>query len=305
MELLGSTLGLGFLAGLRLYATVLLVGLVVRFQWITLPPSFAGLSVLGNRWVLAAAAAAATFEFLADKVPWLDSLWDSIHTVIRPAGAILLGATAAGSQDPVTRTIIALLCGGVAFTGHSTKAATRLLANHSPEPFTNFGLSIAGDIFVPAAFWMLIKHRDLALGSMALFVILFAWFSPGILRSLRVEWIAITSLFSKYFSFPPEEQSPECVRCAAGRGVRGLMNSIGELCLEQEGYAFTTRRLFRKRIHHIPLNHITGMRVSRGLLVDGLTMTVDDYEQVFDVFKIHRTLQPAWLRRLSRPSHPS
>ncbi|MEO8127927.1 MAG: DUF4126 domain-containing protein [Bryobacteraceae bacterium] len=300
VDLLGSTLGLGFLAGLRLYATVLIVGLVVRFHWISLPPSFSGLSVLSNRWILSAAAAAATFEFLADKVPWFDSLWDSIHTVIRPAGAILLGATAASSEDPVTRTVIALLCGGVAFTGHSTKAATRLFANHSPEPFTNFGLSLAGDIFVPVAFWMLIKHRDFALGSMALFVVLFAWFSPAIFRSLRVECIAIGSLFSKFFSLPPEQGSAECVRCSAGRGVKGLNNSVGSLCREPDGYVFTTKRLFRTRTHQIPLDHITGTRLYRGLLVDGLTLVVDDYEQVFDIFKVHRTMQPQWLVRLFR-----
>lgn len=300
MELLGSTLGLGFLAGLRLYATVLLIGLVVRFHWIALPPTFTHLSVLGNRWVLATAAAAATFEFLADKIPWVDSLWDSIHTFIRPAGAILLGATAASSEDPVTRTIIALLCGGVAFTGHSSKAATRLFANHLPEPFTNLALSLAGDIFVPAAFWVLIKHREIALGSMALFMFLFAWFSPPIFRSLRVECLAIGSLFLKYFSSPPTQTPPECVRCSAGRGVKGLTNSVGSLCLEPEQFVFTTRRLFRKRVHRIPRSQISGTTLYRGLLVDALTLTVNDYEQVFDVFKIHPALQPEWLRRLTR-----
>lgn len=140
-------------------------------------PTFAHLYVLGNRWVLAAAAVAATVEFLAGKTPWVDSVWDSIHTFIRPAGAILLGATAASSEDPVTRTIIALLCGGVAFTSHSSKAATGLLANHLPEPFTNLALRFAGDVFIPVAFWVLIKHREIDLGSMALFVFLFAWFS--------------------------------------------------------------------------------------------------------------------------------
>src|SRR5882724_11850353 len=94
IELLGSTLGLGFLAGIRLYATVLLIGLVVRFHLIALPPGLAHLSVLGDTLVLATAAAACAIEFVADKIPWVDSLWDSIHTFIRPVGAVLLGATA-------------------------------------------------------------------------------------------------------------------------------------------------------------------------------------------------------------------
>lgn len=300
MELLGSTLGLGFLAGLRLYATVLLIGLVVRFHWISLPPTFAHLTVLGNRWVLAAAAAAATLEFPADKIPWVDSLWDAIHTFIRPAGAILLGATAASSEDPVTRTVIALLCGGVAFTGHSSKAATRLLANHLPEPFTNIGLSLAGDIFIPTAFWVLIKHREIALGSMAVFLFLFAWFSPPIFRSIRVECIAICALLAKYFSSPSTQTASACIRCSAGRGVKGLTRSVGNLCLEPEQYVFTTKRLFRKRVHRIPLSQVSAAKLYRGLFMDELTLTVNDYEQVFDVFKINRALQPEWIRKLTR-----
>ena len=300
MELLGSALGLGFLAGIRLYATILLIGLVVRFHWIALPPTFAHLSVLGNRWVLAAAAFAATFEFMADKIPWVDSLWDSIHTIVRPAGAIFLGAAAASGQDPVTRTVIALLCGGVAFTGHSSKAATRLFANHLPEPFTNIGLSLAGDIFMPVAFWVLIKHREIALGAMGLFLFLFAWFSPPIFRSLRVECIAFGALLGKYFSSPGAPAPAQSIRCSAGRGVKGLINSVGCLYLEPDRYVFTARRLFRKRIHTIPLSQVSAARLYRGLFMDELTLIVNDYEQVFDVFKIHRALQPEWFRQLTR-----
>lgn len=300
MELLGSTLGIGFLAGIRLYATVLLIGLVVRFHWIALPPTFAHLSVLGNKWVLAAAAAGATFEFLADKIPWVDSLWDAIHTVIRPAGAILLGATAASGEDPVTRVVIALLCGGVAFSGHSSKAATRLLANHFPEPFTNLALSFAGDVFIPVAFWVLIKHREIALGAMGLFIFLFAWFSPPIFRNLRVECIAIGALLAKYFSKPPTHPEPSCIRCSGARGVKGLTRSVGDLCLEPKHYVFTTKRLFRKRIHRIPLNQVMAAKLHRGLFMDELTFTIQDDEQVFDIFKIHQTLQPAWLRKLAK-----
>ena len=300
MELLGSTLGLGFLAGLRLDATVLLIGLVVRFHWIALPPAFAHLNVLGNKWVMAAAAAAATLEFMADKIPWVDSLWDAIHTFIRPAGAILLGATAASSEDPVTRTVIALLCGGVALTGHSSKAATRLFANHLPEPFTNLALSLGGDIFIPAAFWVLVKHPEIALGSLALFLFSFAWFSSRIFRSLRVECIAVGSILAKHFASPPTQTPGECIRCSAGRGVQGLINSVGSLCLEPEQFVFTTSRLFRKRVLKIPLNQVSATKLDRGLLVNELTLTVNDYEQVFDVFKMHRALQPEWLTRLTK-----
>ena len=169
----------------------------------------------------------------------MDSFRDAIDTFIRPAGAILPGATVASSVDPVTCTVIALLCGGVAFTSHSSKAATRLLANHLPEPFTNLGLSFAGDIFIPVAFWVLIKHREIALGAMGLFLFMFAWFSPPIFRSLRVECIAIGALFVKYLSSPPKQSPADCVRCPAGRGVKCLIDSVGSLCLEPEQFVFT------------------------------------------------------------------
>ncbi len=300
IEVLGSTLGLGFLAGIRLYATVLLIGLVVRFHWIALPPTYAHFQVLGDTWVLTIAAIACAMEFLADKIPWVDSFWDSIHTFIRPVGAFLLGATAMGSADPVTRTVIALLCGGIAFTGHSSKAATRLLVNHVPEPFTNIGLSLAGDVFLPFGFWVMIKHPAIALGAMGVFIIMFVWFAPLIFRSLRVELLAIGYLFTKYLTPQPPAQSTACVRCSAGRGVKGLINSVGNLCQESDDFVFSTRRMFRRRVHRVPFNQIARVNLYRGLLVDTLTLSANDHEQVFDVFKIHQTQQPAWLGSLAK-----
>jgi hypothetical protein len=300
IDLLGSTLGLGFLAGIRLYATVFLIGMVVRFHLIALPSNLAHLSVFGNTWVLATAAAACAIEFMADKIPWVDSLWDSIHTFIRPLGAVLIGATALANEDPVTRMVIALLCGGVAFSGHSTKAATRLLVNHSPEPFSNIGLSLVGDLFLPAGLWIAIKHPIIALGSIVFFMILFIWFAPSIFRSLRVECVAIAALLKKYFTSPPKVQPPTCVRCSAGRGVKGLINSVGNLSLETEYLVFTTSRMFRKRVHRVSVHKVEGTRFYRGLLVDSLTLIANDCEQVFDVFKVHTALQPEWLRSMTK-----
>jgi len=299
IDLLGSTLGLGFLAGIRLYATILLIGLAVRFHWVALPAKFSQLEVLGHPWILAAAAIAFAMEFLADKIPWVDSLWDSIHMFIRPIGAVLLGFTALGSSDPVTRIVIALLCGGVAFTSHSTKAATRLLVNHSPEPFTNVGLSLAGDFFLPAGIWLTMKHPVVVLGTISLFVILFAWFAPRIFRSLRVEFLAVAALFKKLFTSPTAKPIDD-VWCSAGRGVKGLINSVGRLSREPEYFVFTTRRMFRKRTHRIPLDQTGGVRLYRGLLVDTLTLNVNDYEQIFDIFKMHPAMQPEWLRNLAK-----
>jgi len=134
IALLGSTFGLGFVSGLRLYSTVLTIGLGVRFGLIHLHPTLSSLNIITHPMILTVAATIYIVEFFADKIPWVDSLWDSIHTFIRPLGAALIGATAFGAVDPVAKTAIMLLCGGVALSGHSMKAGTRVLVNHSPEP---------------------------------------------------------------------------------------------------------------------------------------------------------------------------
>ena len=124
-------MGLGLVSGLNLYATVLTVGLGLRLGLITLTPETSGLAVLSNPYVLIAAGVIYLIEFFADKIPWVDSIWDSVHTFIRPLGAAVIGATAIGAVEPQTA-VIAALCAGVSLSGHSVKAGTRLLANHSP-----------------------------------------------------------------------------------------------------------------------------------------------------------------------------
>jgi hypothetical protein len=132
IQLLSSTMGLGFVSGLNLYATVLTLGLGIRFHFIALSPQFSKLEILGSWYVLVAAGVLFILEAFADKIPWVDSLWDAIHTLIRPIGAAALGATAIGSVDPQAA-VIAAMCGGVALTGHSAKAGTRLLSTTVPN----------------------------------------------------------------------------------------------------------------------------------------------------------------------------
>ena len=112
LNLLGTTLGLGLAAGLRLYATVLALGVALRMEWLTLPSELAPLQVLAHPAVLAVAGVMYVMEFVTDKVPWLDSAWDAAHTVIRPLGAAGLALTAFGQMDPAARVGLALLCGG-------------------------------------------------------------------------------------------------------------------------------------------------------------------------------------------------
>lgn len=198
VQALGSAMGLGLLAGIRLYATVFALGLAIRMGWFHLSSAFSHLDVLAQTPVLVLSGGACAIEFFADKIPWLDSVWDSIHTFIRPIGAAILGATALGSFDPATKFLLALLCGGVAFTGHTTKAATRLIANHSPEPFSNSALSLAEDLFVPAGLWVAFQHPSVAVAIVSVFLLVFLWLSPKLFRLLHVSWTALRSLVRRW-----------------------------------------------------------------------------------------------------------
>ncbi len=185
LHLLATTLGLGFAAGLRLYATVLGLGLVIRFHLMTLPDALKGLEVLAHPAVLIVAGAAFIIEFVSDKIPWVDSLWDSVHTVIRPVGAAVLAAAAFADLDPVVRVVLVILCGGVALSSHASKAATRLAVNQSPEPFSNIALSLAGDAAVPFTLWLTSAHPMAALAMVLVFLCVFAWLASRIWRMLR------------------------------------------------------------------------------------------------------------------------
>ncbi len=142
LQTLGLALGAGFSSGLNLYATIATLGLLERYRIIHLPGS---LQVLSHPWVLGIALALYAIEFLADKIPYVDTVWDAVHTLIRPPAAALLayGATVAAPAE--WRWSAALLAGGVALTSHSTKASTRAAVNTSPEPFSNWLLSLGED----------------------------------------------------------------------------------------------------------------------------------------------------------------
>jgi hypothetical protein len=142
IETLGLALGAGFSSGLNLYATIATLGLLQRFGVIHLPEQ---LQVLGHPWVLGIAIGLYVVEFLADKIPLVDTVWDAIHTVIRSPAAALLAYGAAGAAPPEWRWGAALLAGGVALTSHGSKASVRAAANTSPEPFSNWALSLGED----------------------------------------------------------------------------------------------------------------------------------------------------------------
>jgi hypothetical protein len=314
IDLLGSAMGLGLLAGIRLYATVFFLGLAIRFEWFELTPGLSHLSVLAETPVLLLSGAAFVVEFLADKIPWIDSLWDSVHTFIRPVGAAALAVTTLGTFDPMTTVMLALLSGGIAFTGHTSKAATRLAVNHSPEPFSNWALSLAEDLAVPAGLWIVFQYPAVAIGIASVFILVFLWLSPKVFRLLKVSWVALKSLFRRWFSTAPALAAPRVpkalsqvsdlpfqavpdaisrklggvragVHCAATRSVRGLNNSTGYLCVMPDQLVFVARRMFRLRTFQIPINEIRGVQMTPRILVDRLFVQARDKDYAFDVFK--------------------
>ena len=159
-DLLSAVLGLSFASGLNAYATVLGLGVMHRFGVFHLPQ---GLDVVATTPVIAAAAVLYIVEFVADKIPFIDTLWDGIHTVIRPAAGALLAYGAVGNVDPQWRVVAALIGGSVAFTSHTAKASTRAAVNVSPEPFSNWALSLAEDGLSFLLVWLTGSHPLIAL----------------------------------------------------------------------------------------------------------------------------------------------
>lgn len=188
ISLLGTTLGLGFAAGLRLYATILGLGLAIRLDWLHLPASMRALEVLAHPAVLIGAGLAYLLEFVSDKIPWVDSIWDAVHTVIRPVGAAVLAATAFAEVDPVVRTLLVIATGGVALSSHASKAATRLAVNQSPEPFSNIALSLLGDVVAPFGLWMAFAHPLITFALVVGFLVVFFWLAARIIKLLRNGW---------------------------------------------------------------------------------------------------------------------
>jgi len=175
-------MGSAWLSGFNLYATVLTLGLLQRFHLAQLPGD---LTFVSNWWVIGVAAVLYLVEFLADKIPVLDSIWDAIHTFIRvPAGAVL-AASAFAHFDPSVRAVAVLAGGTLALGSHGTKATVRMAANASPEPFSNIFLSLVEDIFTIGLAAVAAFHPVTILVIILVFLLLLAWLGPKILRAIR------------------------------------------------------------------------------------------------------------------------
>jgi len=174
---------LSWASGLRLYLAVFIAGVLARLGWLELPDS---LQVLQSPWVMGVAGAMAAAEFIADKVPVFDSLWDAVHTFIRiPAGAVL-AAAAFGQMDPQWVVTAALAGGTLAGTAHAMKAGSRALINVSPEPFSNWAASVFEDVAVPLGLILAVFLPVLFLVLVVAFGLLACWLLPRLWRGVRM-----------------------------------------------------------------------------------------------------------------------
>ena len=199
LENLGFILGTSFASGLNLYATMAVAGLLQKFELVDLPPA---LGVLANPVILGLSLTLFVVEFLADKIPWVDSAWDAVHTFIRPPAAAALAFGAMGGMGEPWSIGAGLLAGTVALTSHGAKASTRAAANASPEPFSNWILSFAEDAVAVGLTWLATTHPVLTGVVVAVLLV-------AAVLVLRAFYRALTALRDRlHAAFAPAPPAP-------------------------------------------------------------------------------------------------
>lgn len=199
LQTISMAAGLAWASGFRIYLVLLVVGLMGHFGYITLPAS---LQLLANPWVIGASGFMCFVEFFADKIPGIDSLWDTVHTFIRiPGGAALAaGVVGAGAgSDNAAFTLAAAILGGTLASGsHFAKAGTRAMINTSPEPVTNWTASFSEDAMVLGGLWAMFTNPVVFLSALAIFSLLMIWIIPKLWRGIRKVWDGVKRIFSGF-----------------------------------------------------------------------------------------------------------
>ena len=172
IEIIGIAGSVSLLSGWRLYLCIFATGLAMRLEALPVPEHLASLGVLENPWVMGIAAVGALAEFFADKVMWLDSAWDTIHTLVRPVGGALLALAIIDPSDPATQVIAFLLGGGASFLAHGGKASARAVVNTSPEPVSNVAVSTVEDVATVGLLWFAYEYPFAAAGIAAVLLLL-------------------------------------------------------------------------------------------------------------------------------------
>ena len=285
LNLLSVALGLACLAGLNLYLTVFATGLAIHQHWITLAPPYESLGVLGDPFIVTIAGILFLLEFFADKIPWIDSAWDAVHTVIRPIGGALLAIQVLGHSSPTLDVLVVLLAGTTSLLAHTAKATTRLVSNTSPEPFSNIALSFGEDAAVLGGLALLHYHPVIALSIFLIAIGAFVYFAPKILRAARVKLWLIWQKLNEPAAFRHEATLPRtlptrlaavfnkenvlgetiswAMPCMSGRGRRIRPNLFGALVATNEEprkLTFVARKGGKSIAHTIELD---GMSVAR------------------------------------------
>ena len=184
-ELIALAASLSLLAGWRLYLVVFATGLAMKYGWVALPDQLRALDVLANNWIISIAGVGAVAEFFADKVPWVDSAWDALHSFIRPVGGALLSLAIVDAGDPAWQVGSFLLGGGAAFLAHAGKAGARTLVNASPEPFSNLAVSSAEDVATGGLLALAIANPIAAALIALILVLLSLWLVLAARRALK------------------------------------------------------------------------------------------------------------------------
>jgi hypothetical protein len=256
LQTLSVALGLAALSGYSLYLTVFSTGLAIHLGWVHLAPQFESLSVLGDPGILIVSGLLFALEFLADKVPWVDSVWDAVHTVIRPIGGAFLATRALGHTTPVFEVVVALLGGAMSFASHSLKASTRLVVNGSPEPFSNIAVSTGENVFVVGAVALLWHYPVAVFLFLCLLFVLTFYFLPKIWRSISMNLWFISRKLNQISGTEPIDQLPSklpsryealfrrlssnappiawAVPCVSGKGKYLEPNRFGYLVASQD-----------------------------------------------------------------------
>lgn len=300
LMLLTKIFGISFTSGINLYATVALVGLAIRFNFVgSLPEQ---LSVLGHDYVIGTALVLYVCEFFADKIPAFDSFWDSFHTFIRPFAAAMLALLAAGESPLWVKIVAMLIAGSVALTSHTAKAGIRLVANTSPEPFSNTILSVAEDIGVFALVMLIITHPYVAAVIISILLILIIWQGPKLIGFLLFS-VKVISL--RVLSFIPTKEyvNVEIIPDKFNQYLDSILNETEKVYLtvqaafkaEKKGSGFLIvcsdrvlvlyKSWFKVKHLEYSIQEIRRMTFKRGLLVDNLSFTVNGKQKRITLFK--------------------
>ena len=232
---LAGILGLSVVSGINLYATVLTVGLCLRFGWVSgLPPE---MQILAHPAILIIAGVLYLAEFIADKIPFFTPIWDAIHTFVRPLGGALLAVQAAAGLSPLAQTLAALLGGSVALGSHTTKASLRLVAHANPEPVSHSLLSIAEDVGVVGLVLLAFKYPEVALPVLAILLALMAYLAPLLLRLLRFMVGGPMGVALRWIQGPRSEALPEWVSRTTAK-LAALERPVAFRCFSRSGSGF-------------------------------------------------------------------